>query len=99
MNNNEFQSIRNNLVDLLNEQPKLRNEFQRYTIIWEYWKKYDNLAWGLTRSMWTSQGKPKGLTKYTALERVIREIFKGKNDLKQAEIFRKKYAKSKTNNS
>ena len=92
LNAENLQSIKENLNDLFIERPKLRNETKKYEICWEYWKKYDGLLWGLTKEMWINQGK--GITKYTALERVLRDIFKGKNDLKQGEIFRETYAKT-----
>lgn len=51
----ELKSIEEKVLKLLRRSPGLVHN--RYLFSWEFWKKYDNLIFGITRDMWLAQGQ------------------------------------------
>jgi len=48
----KLNQIEQNLKDLLEEQPKLKKMENRRLLIWEYWKQYDGIVWGISKENW-----------------------------------------------
>ena len=48
----EFGKVEKNLQELLTKRPELNKLEKRREMIWEYWRVYDGLTWGLSKEMW-----------------------------------------------
>ena len=75
---NKFGKMEKNLEELLLEQPKLAKLENRKLLIWEYWKKFDNLTFGISKEGW--------LFKYTWPDYITRSLRKLLNKKKALDI-------------
>ena len=51
----KLSQIEQNLKILLEEKPQLKDiKKKSRELLWEYWKKFDNLIFGITKEMWLS---------------------------------------------
>ena len=50
--NSKFGKVEKNLQELLTKRPELNKLEKRREMIWEYWRTYDGLTWGLSKEMW-----------------------------------------------
>lgn len=64
----QLQKIQDNTKELLKKYPEMRKLKNRKEAIWIYYKEYENLKFGITKTMWLYQ-----LTNPETISRAIRK--------------------------
>lgn len=76
----KLNKVLKNVEQLLRENPQLRSLKKRKEFIWEYYKKYENLKFGITKELWLYH-----LTNPETISRAVRKCQKENPDLKASE--------------
>ncbi len=48
----KLSKVESQLAELLEEKPALIKLEKQREAVWQYWKKFDGLVWGISKEMW-----------------------------------------------
>ncbi len=94
MDTKKLIKIEQNIKDLLIEHPRLQKLENRRELVWEYWKRFDGLSFGVTKENWLYRITwPDYITR--SLRKVMSKVKEVDNPQRylEGELFKKKYAK------